>query len=307
MREAVEKFVNQKWDELNSAVDVEYAIRHCYHELMASIRFDLGIDWDVYSEYEVYCHWDDKPHLLEVLYHRYLIGKDIELLIREESFYANNFIDNPVFFILPVIETMPNDKEVDEPPIISDNNYKHSQVPIFRLSENDFTEISASFFEYVCKKQLLRKLSFRHTNRDVDLVNQIDQSPQFIQHQLEARNVFNNVRIEKVRAFFGQLCDDDKLVLTEAELGNFISRAFHGDLSIEKQTLNTSLTKKTMIVKLFHLFYQKSIANFSYEPRRHCIEKYVELLTDNFYNYEYAIVSKNFSRSPKHSIWRESL
>ena len=238
-----------------------------------------------------------KVKLLPILYHNYLIGKDVELLIREESFYANNFIDNPVFFILPVIEKIHDDKEV-----------KQSQVPIFRLSENDFKEISTRFFEFVCKEELVRKISLRHRNKDVDLVNQIDQSRQFTQHQFEARNVFNNVPLEKVIAHFKQLCEKDRLVLTELQFNNFINRAFLGNTSIEKQSFDTSKVSKTKIIKLFHVFYQKCDIKWDYEKPNIHITKYVKLLTDNFSNWEYKSVSDNFSRTGNRTpYWDETL
>jgi hypothetical protein len=304
MRAAVEKYVNQKWDDLNSAVDVEYAMQNCYNELIASLRIDLGILYDVNSEFEVYQHYNEPPNLLEVLYHNYLIGKDVELLIRDKGFYGEKFFDNPDFFIWPEKEKTPNNNEL----LIINNEDVQSQDPIFRLLEKDFSDISAIFFDYACKKQLLRKISFRNTDRVINSDNsdtQIDPSSQITQHQLEPRNVFNNVPIEKVRAFFGNLCDDDKLVLTECELDLFISRAFQGASTIEKQTLNTAFVNKTSIVKLFHLFYIACTNNQKFEPRKNCIEKYRRLLSDNFTNWEQAGKVTNFSRNRMHQ-WGET-
>jgi hypothetical protein len=299
MRAAVEDFVNRKIIEFNlkidSSIDREYAIE------------------DFNNEQKKYDSIFDKPSpASRHLYHKYLMGEDIGGILKNEEFYLTFFYGDELFFCREKMpETKYNDKTDDATDVKVDENDNDRVMSVepppqyhFQLTDELYNDIYKQTFDFICQKEFVRKF------KDVFTQNKLSSLP-ISSKVLPAlgsssdENVFNGVPLNLVKVFFNQLCDQK--ALTPTQLDNFILRAFQGDLSIEKQTLNTSLTKKTMIVKLFHLFYQKSIANFSWEPRRHCIEKYVELLTDNFYNCEHTVVLKNFSRNVKFHIWIDTL
>jgi hypothetical protein len=240
------------------------------------------------------------------------MGENVEMIIKSEEFYRIFHKDDELLFQKVVahgdIDTDKVNVELDAK--MNEGGNHDVEFPPFEnyqfcLSKELYDEIYIDTFNFICLKEVLRAIQKHIEN--LELNNK--QNPIAPNTSLEndnSNNVFNNVRIEKVRAFFGQLCDDDNLVLTEAELGFFISRAFHGDLSIEKQTLSTALIKKTMIVKLFHLFYQECTNNSKFEPRKNCIEKYKRLLTDNFTNWDQAGEVTNFSRNTVHK-WGEKM
>ena len=215
---------------------------------------------------------------------------------------------------------MENDeREVIPPPILE-----------FRLTEDLYNELYAQVFDFICFKEMIRIFSDRlqllrveknesilNKNSSIGVLNSDNISQNFTEVSTVFKNAnfdecligdnkFNNVPIEKVIAFFKQLCDKDKLVLSELEFNHFIQRAFLGNISIEKQTFNTSKVRKTMIIKMFHQFYQVSINKFNYEKPNIRKDKYVKLLTDNFSNWDHKSVSDNFSRIGPH-IWNESL
>jgi len=295
MRAAVEEYVNQKLIELNmeidSAVDRDYAV--------GFFKIQLKKYNSILS--------NNRGSASQYIYHKYLMGENVEMIIKSEEFYRIFYPDNKLLFHKVVahgdIDTDKVNVELDAK--MNEGGNHDAEFPPFEnyqfcLSKELYDEIHIDTFDFICLKEVLRAIEKHIEN--LELNNK--QNPIVPNTSLEndnSNNVFNNVRIEKVRAFFGQLCDDDKLVLTEAELGFFISRAFHGDLSIEKQTLSTALIKKTMIVKLFHLFYQECTNNSKFEPRKNCIEKYKRLLTDNFTNWDQMGEVTNFSRNTVHN------
>jgi hypothetical protein len=301
MRAAVEEYVNQKLIELNlkidSAVDRDYAVGFFKIELK-KFNSILSNNGGSASQY---------------IYHKYLMGENVEMIIKSEEFYRIFYPDNELLFQKVVahgdIDTDKVNVELDAK--MNEGGNRDAEFPPFEnyqfcLSKGLYDEISIDTFDFICLKEVLRAIQKHIEN--LELNNK--QNPIVPNTSLEndnSNNVFNNVRIEKVRAFFGQLCDDDKLVLTEAELGNFISRAFHGDLSIEKQTLKTTHIKKVHIINLFHRFYKKCKGDWKLEYRRNCIEKYKGLLTENFTNWEQAGKLNNFSRDIMPSIWKDDM
>jgi hypothetical protein len=308
MREAVEKFVNHWLMEINlkidSAVDRNYAIEYFEKEQKK---------WD--SIYNSRPEPNKESAAVNYLYHNYLMGEDVAEILKKENFYAHYFYGNDLFFCpLNLPETKDHDNTED---IIDDKNDENdNQIEIryeptpefrFRLTDELYDDLYKQTFDFICIKELLRRF------KDDTIQNKLSNLPisntliSKLGQSSDINNEFNGVPLDLVRKFFNQLCHKDIDVLTPIQLNNFISRAFQGDSSIEKQTLNTSHISKTMIIKLFHLFYKASIQDFSYENSKCGIEKYQKLLTDNFNNWEHAKISNNFSRNVTNSIWHDKL
>ena len=115
-------------------------------------------------------------------------------------------------------------------------------------------------------------------------------------------NNFNRpMHLAEVRKWFIQLAENNskngKPFLTIEQVGQFIERAFVGNVTIQKLTLNMAEGERTSITKLFYLFYQRCTNDYAIEPTKHCKEKYVRLLTDNFTNYNYNTVFGTFNNS----------
>lgn len=306
MREEVETYVNQRWSELkfNSAVDLNYAIEYYQNEI---VKCSLFIK--------------NASNAANELYQLYMLGTDISEKLRDEHFYSKYFYKEP-FFVRNTenIQFTGNDEgEVNLPVFLE-----------FQLTEDLYNEVYAQVFEFICFKEMIRIFSDRlnilrnektesilFENTSIGGLNGFDELSNVpvkstvvenrgIVGDLIGENKFNNIPLEKVIAFFKQLCDAEHLVLTELEFNHFIQRAFLGNASIEKQSFNTSKRKKGMIIKLFNLFYNGTFNNFNYEKQYIRKDKYVKLITDNFSNWDHKSVSDNFSRIGPH-IWNESL
>lgn len=308
MREAVEKFVNHWLMKINlkidSAVDRNYAIEYFEKEQKK---------WD--SIFNSRPETNNESAALNYLYHNYLMGEDVSEILKKEDFYARYFYGNDLLFCplnLPETKDYENTEDIiDDKNVENDNQIeiRYEPIPKFRFQLTDalYDDLYNQTFDFICIKELLRKFkddAFQKKLSNLPISNTL--IPE-LGHSSDINNVFNGVPLDAVKKFFNQLCQKDIEVLTPIQLNNFISRAFLGDSSIEKQTLNTSHINKTMIIKLFHLFYKASIQKSSYETRSNCIEKYLKLLTDNFNNWEHTKISNNFSRNVTNSIWHDKL
>lgn len=295
MRVAVEEYVNQKLIELNlkidSAIDRDYAVGFFKDELKK-----INSIWS-----------NNRNSASQYVYHRYLMGENVEMIIQSEEFYRIFYPDNELLFQKVLahgdIDTDKVNVELDAK--MNEGGNHDAEFPPFEnyqfcLSKELYEEIYIDTFNFISLKEVLRAIQKHIGNLELNDM----QSPVVPIPSLEndnSDNVFNGVPINLVRAFFNQLCDKKCRVLESNELDDFISRGFKGDKNIKKQTLSTALIKKTMIVKLFHLFYQECTNNSKYEPRKNCTEKYKRLLTDNFTNWDHTGGVTNFSRNTVHN------
>ena len=117
-------------------------------------------------------------------------------------------------------------------------------------------------------------------------------------------NQFNKVPLLQVFRYFMQLVDEtENSFLTKEEVIKFIDKAFCGNKSLESITIQNIKGKKSLIQDLFHNFYADCTNDFQYEVTKHSKEKYVKLITDNFTNWEFSKVFKNFPSS-KSKYWK---
>ena len=116
------------------------------------------------------------------------------------------------------------------------------------------------------------------------------------------KNLFNPpMSLDEIRNWFIQLAENNsensKPFLSVEQVDQFIERAFAGNTQLPKLTLNIAKGERTSITKLFYLYFQRCIQDYAIEPTKHCKEKYVRLLTDNFTNYNHKAVFANFNKS----------
>lgn len=131
------------------------------------------------------------------------------------------------------------------------------------------------------------------------------------QEEQEEQNNFNRMPIKEAKAFFEPLTVENskngKPFLTPEQLQAFYKRAFHGDASQAKQTLNVAPKGEALfITHLFYSYYSICTANYLYEPDRQCRDKYIKLLTDNFTNWSFEKIRDNFNKSTSRS-WKQLL
>jgi hypothetical protein len=115
-------------------------------------------------------------------------------------------------------------------------------------------------------------------------------------------NKFNKLNIDIVQNYFMQLAENqsknESSFLSKEEVKTFIDRAFNGNNSAKKVTINASKGEKTMVWRLFYNFFNDCTMSSEFEvTKQGNKEKYVRLLTDNITNWEYDAVFNNFSKS----------
>ncbi|QJW90749.1 hypothetical protein HNV11_15845 [Spirosoma taeanense] len=117
----------------------------------------------------------------------------------------------------------------------------------------------------------------------------------------DQKNNFNSMALQEVRQWFIKLADNNskngKPFLTAEQVEQFIERAFVGSANIPKLTFNIAKSERTSVTKLFYLYYQRCTQDYAVESTKHCKQKYVQLLTDHFTNYEYKTVFDTFNNS----------
>jgi len=299
MRAAVEDFVNQKMNEINLKID-------------SSIDRDYATEYLNSEQRKCDSMMNRASSASKYLYHKYLMGEDVGGILKNEEFYLNFFHGDELFFCR---EKMPTAKEDAKTEVVTDievdDNCIESMMPVepppqyrFQLTDELYADIYKQTFEFICHKELLRLIKgdfYQNKLSSLPITNTVMPAYGYS----SGKNVFNGVPINLVKDFFNQLCN--KKVLTPTQLDNFILRAFQGDSSIGKQTLNTLKIKEKAIINLFHKFYQECVAHPKFEPQRNSIKKYKGLLTENFTNWEQKDELKNFSRTTSYSIWKSDM
>ena len=281
MREGVNNFVEGVWQSLNihSVVDLNYAIGFYKKEIITLEQH--------------FADYFNGSNVAKYLYHNYLMGVDLGEFLQKREFYDKFFYGDLNFF-------QPLDNK-DNLAVVDDFATK----PVFFefvLSSDIYEEIYKQVFDYICQKEVIRIFTERLGNISCTHLSLIDTTTKS-QYSTEEKNCFNQVPMSLVRKFFFQLVEQN--VLNKDEFENFIAKAFGGNNSIERQTLDLTKTRKIYVIKLFHLFYQKSISDFALEKRKNCISSYKSLLTDNFTNWEHDIEIKNFSRVVSKHPWED--
>ncbi len=119
---------------------------------------------------------------------------------------------------------------------------------------------------------------------------------------LEKENTFNGMKsLAKVESWFIQLAQtinsDGEPFLTVDEVRLFIRKAFVGEASLSKLTLNMGGRSKANVIGLFHLYY--SYCNTHHSKigkidKQATAKKYIKLLTDNFDNWTFDQIDQNF-------------
>lgn len=87
--------------------------------------------------------------------------------------------------------------------------------------------------------------------------------------------------------------------LNKSDFEKFMQRAFLKDKSIQKIKFNFGTREKLFIVKRFYEFYLNESGK--YENTTQCKKKYIELLTNNFENWNYESIKNNFGNKVKRS------
>lgn len=295
MRAAVEDFVNKKMIEINlkidSSIDRDYAMEYFNSERK---KYDSIIN--------------NASSASKYLYHKYLMGEDVSRILKNEEFYLIFYYGDELFFLK---EKMPKTKEDAKTEVVIDvevdDNGNERVMPMepppqyqFQLTDELFDDIYKQTFDFICHKELLRLLKGDCNQNKLSSLPITNTVIPALGYSSD-KNIFNGVPLNMVKDFFNQLCN--KNVLTPTQLDNFIMRAFQGDLSIGKQTLNTIKYKEIAIINLFHIFYQQCVAIPQFEPQRNSIKKYKGLLIENFTNWEDRDELKNFSRTASYTIW----
>lgn len=175
------------------------------------------------------------------------------------------------------------------PPLIAEKRKK--------LTKNQL-EIKEGLFE-----QLYNYIKFSEAERLIRLNyndHYIDYKAKLMKNleTLEEENYVNKlIPIEVIIKHFEVLkCKNErnggKRWLTEDDFNKFIGRAFNGKKGIEKLTLIVGKAEKGLIVDRFHSFYTLAVNN--YNENWNNTELYIRYLTDNFTNYTFEEVNKNF-------------
>jgi hypothetical protein len=175
------------------------------------------------------------------------------------------------------------------PPLIAEKRKK--------LTKNKL-EIKEGLFE-----QLYNYIKFSEAERLIRLNyndHYIHYKTKFMKNleTLEEENYVNKlIPIEVIIKHFEVLkCKNErnggKRWLTEDDFNKFIGRAFNGKKGIEKLTLIVGKAEKGLIVDRFHSFYTLAVNH--YNENWNNTELYIRYLTDNFTNYTFEEVNKNF-------------
>lgn len=122
----------------------------------------------------------------------------------------------------------------------------------------------------------------------------------------EVTNIFcRGMPIGKAEKHFSEFerpGKNKKPFLTEEQIELFIKKAFYGEQGIHKQSFNYNPQRETgLIIYHFYQFYCLA-QNEHFEDSNQCRDKYIKLLTDNFINWDFNKVRKNFAKKYKHQL-----
>ncbi|GAB3339741.1 hypothetical protein GCM10027299_52590 [Larkinella ripae] len=118
-------------------------------------------------------------------------------------------------------------------------------------------------------------------------------------------NLFNSMPLDQVEAWFMKLATNTskngRPHLSEAEVNQFINQAFCKKSQVQKLTINIANGELMSVTKLFYLYYDSCSNNYGYEPTRKCRKKYIDLIVDNFTNFDRFTLLQNFNNSKRAS------
>ena len=119
---------------------------------------------------------------------------------------------------------------------------------------------------------------------------------------LNGQNLFNNMPMIEVFNYFNDLLsykkNDDSFLIDKQNLLNFLNRTFLGKSDIAKAKINNDKAQNSAIVFFFYQYYLICTNGCKYEPTHNCREKYENLLSHNFENFDVGIVHNNFNKEP---------
>jgi hypothetical protein len=120
--------------------------------------------------------------------------------------------------------------------------------------------------------------------------------PKIQEDAVEKIPVVSKTPIEIIRKHFAVFYDNkyDLIFLSKIDTNTFIERAFLGKTSLPKQTFNNITGKIGLIIYRFKQLYEVSL---NHEARNR--DKYIRILSDNFYGFNFDSIKPNFSKSPK--------
>ena len=114
----------------------------------------------------------------------------------------------------------------------------------------------------------------------------------------DKENKFNKVPLIQVYKYFMQLVNgSDVPFLKEQDVFSFIDKAFCLSDNIDKLEFTNTKDYKLIIWKLFHTFYEGCKENALYDKRKGTKKDYVELISNNFTNWEYSAIFENFGKA----------
>ncbi|MBD3863393.1 MULTISPECIES: hypothetical protein [Olleya] len=164
---------------------------------------------------------------------------------------------------------------------------------IFKTSKNFFTKKKEYFKDaYFIESELKKSTSHTPTiNNTLDYSNYT--------------NVFNQsmpieIAVDHFKIFTEKNSKNGKPFLTEKQFDIFIKKAFCGIPNLKKQKFNMAPKGESTLVKYrFREFYE---SYYQYFGTGQVLDKFVELLTDNFVGWNFKNVKVNFDKKPSKTI-----
>lgn len=106
--------------------------------------------------------------------------------------------------------------------------------------------------------------------------------------------------INHFKIFTEKNSKNGKPFLTEKQLDIFLKKAFCGMPNLKKQKFNMAPKGENTLIKYrFREFYE---SYYQYFGTGQVVDKFVELLTDNFVGWDFKNVKDNFDKKPKTTI-----
>lgn len=169
------------------------------------------------------------------------------------------------------------------------SSLEESLLQIFETPKKFYTQKKEYFKEaYFIESELKKSIS--HTpaiNKTLDYSNYT--------------NVFNQsmpieIAVNHFKIFTEKNSKNGKPFLTEKQLDIFIKKAFCGFSNLEKQEFNMAPKGESTLIKYrFREFYENY---YQYFGTGQVLDKFIELLTDNFVGWNFKNVKSNFNKKP---------
>jgi hypothetical protein len=228
---------------------------------------------------------------------KYIWGKIKECIKREEKKIVGEFVASNHFGI-SCIEEQLND--------LNDFKLKYEAFPqtfrteIFtiKIVVDELTKVIVEAKEETAKGNLY---SFFKTN--------FIPSSQALNQEIEKINKLENkffkgmpmkTPIEHFKKLTEEKSKNGKPFLTEVQLISFLNRVFLHDQSEKMQKINYEYGEKGIIIKLFYEFYDIAMKDYSGYRKK---ERYIKLLSDNFFDMEYDTIKYSFRSDITRKEW----